>query len=69
MGLKYSFRHLFYGRLFHKDRLYKLLEDLDERLTAVEGGDGSSAHEYDDTALKNQIKAVEDRVKALEDAQ
>lgn len=67
MGLKYSFRHLFYGKLFHKDRLYKLLEDLDERLSAVEGGEGSSS--YDDTDIKADISDLKSRVQALENPQ
>ena len=29
MSLRYSFRHLFYGGQIQKERLYKVLEDLD----------------------------------------
>ena len=29
MALRYSFRHLFYGGKIQKERLYKVLEDLD----------------------------------------
>ena len=29
MSLRYSFRHLFYGGKIQKERLYKVLEDLD----------------------------------------
>lgn len=67
MGLRFSFRHLFYGGKIHKDRLYKILEDLDS---------SSGGEPYDDTEIKKDIKdnsdaitALEARVKALEDAQ
>jgi len=33
MSLRYSFRHLFYGGNIHKDRLYKVLQDLDSANT------------------------------------
>ena len=36
MSLRYSFRHLFYGGKIQKERLYKVLEDLD---TANTGDD------------------------------
>jgi len=49
MGLKYSFRHLFYGRLFHKDRLYNLLEDMDARITALEEASNSSPATNEET--------------------
>lgn len=58
MGLRFSFRHLFYGGKLHKDRLYKVLEDLD----AASGGES-----YDDSEIKAKITALEARVKALED--
>lgn len=54
MGLLYSFRHLFYGNKFHKDRLYKLLEKLDLRVTALEQGvdpDGVSISDINDAEL------------------
>ena len=54
MGLLYSFRHLFYGKNFHKDRLYKLLEKLDVRITALEQGvdpDGVSIEDINDAEL------------------
>ena len=54
MGLLYSFRHLFYGENFHKDRLYKLLEKLDVRITALEQGvdlDGVSIDDIKDAEL------------------
>lgn len=46
MSLRYTFRHLFYGGKIHKERLYKVLEDLD----------GSNSG--DDT----KIKALEDAI-------
>jgi len=42
MGLRYTFRQLFYGNRFHKDRMWKTLEDLDARVTALEGDNSSS---------------------------
>ena len=36
MGLRYSFRHLFFGNRFHKERMWNTLEDLDARITALE---------------------------------
>lgn len=41
MGLRYTFRQLFYGNRFHKDRMWKTLEELDERVTALEEGNSS----------------------------
>ena len=46
MSLRYSFRHLFYGGKIQKERLYKVLEDLD------------SSNSGDDT----KIKALEDEI-------
>lgn len=46
MSLRYSFRHLFYGGQIQKERLYKVLEDLD----ASNGGD-----EKDISALKTTV--------------
>ena len=73
MSLRYSFRHLFYGGKIHKERLYKVLEDLD----SATGGDAS-----DIEALETSVGALETaigsestegsilaRIKALEDAQ
>lgn len=37
MSLRYSFRHLFYGGKIQKERLYKILEDLD----SANGGETS----------------------------
>lgn len=42
MGLRYTFRQLFYGNRFHKDRMWKTLEDLDARIAELEGGDSTS---------------------------
>ena len=41
MGLKYKFRHLFFGNKFHKERMWNTLEDLDERITALESSNSS----------------------------
>lgn len=43
MGLRFSFRHLFYGGKLHKDRLYKILEDLD----SAAGGDAADISELE----------------------
>ena len=71
MGLRFSFRHLFYGGKLHKDRLYKILEDLD----SAAGGDAA-----DITELESDVEALQTavgdestegsilaRIKALED--
>ena len=64
MSLRYSFRHLFYGGKIQKERLYKVLEDLD---TANGGestdigalkttvGDSSSGLVKDVADLKNTV--------------
>lgn len=41
MGLRYSFRHLFFGNRFHKERMWNTLEDLDARITALEEGNSA----------------------------
>jgi len=46
MSLRYSFRHLFYGGKIQKERLYKVLQDLDES----NGGD-----EQDISDLKTAV--------------
>ena len=46
MGLRYSFRHLFFGGKLNKKRLYKILEDLD----AANGGET-----IDISALKTTV--------------
>ena len=59
------------GRLV-EEQMVRFLIKLDKRVSDLEEGEGGSS--YDDTALKNRVKALEDldldnRVKALEDAQ
>jgi hypothetical protein len=62
-----------------QEQLIRVLIKFDERITALEGGEGSS---YDDTEIKADISALETaigdestegsilaRIKALEDAQ
>ena len=63
MGLKYTFRHLFFGDKFHKERMWNTLEDLDTRLSELEGDSGTS---YDDTEVKALISALDERITALE---
>ena len=46
MSLRYSFRHLFFGGKINKQRLYKILEDLDD----ANGGETT-----DITAIKEAI--------------
>ena len=53
MGLRFSFRHLFYGGKLHKDRLYKILEDLD----SAAGGDAA-----DITELESDVEALQTTV-------
>jgi len=53
MGLRFSFRHLFYGGKLHKDRLYKILEDLD----SAAGGDAA-----DITELESDVGALQTTV-------
>ena len=43
MGLRYSFRHLFFGGKLNKKRLYKILEDLDSAI----GGDTTDISELE----------------------
>ena len=62
MGLKYTFRHLFFGNKFHKERMWNTLEDLDTRLSELEGDSGTS---YDDTEVKALISALDERITAL----
>ena len=73
MGLRYSFRHLFFGGKLNKRRLYNILEDLD----SATGGEAT-----DIEALETSVEALETaigdestegtilaRIKALEDAE
>ena len=41
MTLRYTFRHLFYGGKIQKERLYKVLEDLD----SANSGEGTDINE------------------------
>lgn len=50
MSLRYTFRHLFYGGKIQKERLYKVLEDLD----SANGGETA-----DITALETAIGKAE----------
>lgn len=53
MGLRFSFRHLFYGGKIHKERLYKILEDLD----SAAGGDAA-----DIAGLESDVEALQTTV-------
>ena len=53
MGLRFSFRHLFYGGNIHKERLYKILEDLD----SAAGGDAADIAE-----LESDVEALQTTV-------
>lgn len=53
MSLRYSFRHLFYGGKIQKERLYKVLEDLD----AKESTGGSS--EVDTSEIESAVSSIE----------
>lgn len=73
MGLRYSFRHLFFGGKLNKKRLYQILEDLD----SANGGDASDIESLEDSvsALETAIGdestegSILARIKALEDAE
>lgn len=56
MSLRYKFRHLFFGNRFHKDRMWETLEDLDERITALEG---SSSNETPSTPTEPETPTEE----------
>ena len=53
MGLRYSFRHLFFGGNINKKRLYQILEDLD----SAAGGDAA-----DITELESDVEALQTTV-------
>ena len=53
MSLRYTFRHLFYGGKIQKERLYKVLEDLD----SASGGDAQ-----DIDALETSVEALQTTV-------
>lgn len=73
MSLRYTFRHLFYGGKIQKERLYKVLEDLE----SAGSGDASDISDLEDavgqleTAIGDEETAdsILGRIKALEDAQ
>lgn len=84
MALRYTFRHLFYGGKIQKERLYKILEDLDNAnggettdITALKTtvGDSTKGLVKDTADLKTAIGdestegTILARIKALEDAQ
>ena len=84
MSLRYTFRHLFYGGKIQKERLYKVLEDLDSAnsgestdITALETvvGDATGGLVKDvadiETAIGDESTegSILARIKALEDAQ
>lgn len=72
MSLRYSFRHLFFGGRIQKERLYKVLEDLD----SATGGDATDISALEEsvsdleTAIGDESTAnsILGRIKALEDA-
>ena len=84
MALRYTFRHLFYGGKIQKERLYKILEDLDSAnggettdITALKTtvGDSTKGLVKDTADLKTAVGdestegTILARIKALEDAQ
>ena len=84
MALRYTFRHLFYGGKIQKERLYKILEDLDNAnggettdITALKTtvGDSTKGLVKDTADLKTAVGdestegTILARIKALEDAQ
>ena len=83
MSLRYSFRHLFFGGKIQRERLYKILEDLDSAnggettdITALKTavGDSKSGLVKDvadiNTAIGDESTegTILARIKALEDA-
>ena len=71
MSLRYSFRHLFYGGKIQKERLYKVLEDLDSsnsgddtKIKALEDAIGKASG----TGAKGILKDVKDINDAIGDA-
>ena len=57
MGLRYTFRHLFYANRIQKERLYKTLQDLDDRITALEGGETETVYSF--TSYSDAEKTTE----------
>ena len=71
MSLRYSFRHLFYGGKVQKERLYKVLEDLD----SANGGESSDIKNIQDaigkatgTGAGGILKDIKDINDAIGDA-
>ena len=71
MSLRYSFRHLFYGGKIQKERLYKVLEDLD----SANGGETSDISDIKEAIGKASgsgaggiLKDIKDINDALGDA-
>lgn len=64
MTLRYSFRHLFYGGKIQKERLYKVLEDLDSANTG-ETTDISSLKTTVGDSTKGLVKTVADHTTAI----
>ena len=71
MSLRYSFRHLFYGGQIQKERLYKVLEDLD----SANGGETSDISDIKEaigkasgTGAGGILKDIKDINDALGDA-
>ena len=64
MALRYTFRHLFYGGKVQKERLYKILQDLDES----NGGDETDISALKTTvgdSTKGLVKSVADHTTAI----
>ena len=66
MSLRYSFRHLFYGGKIHKERLYKVLQDLDASNTG-EGTDISDIKEAIGKATGDGAGGILKDVKDIKD--
>ena len=67
MGLRYSFRHLFFGGKINKKRLYQVLEDLD----SSNGGDEKDISSLKDTvgdSTKGLVKKTADLETAVGNA-
>lgn len=67
MTLRYSFRHLFYGGDIQKERLYKVLEDLDSA-NSGESTDISDIKEAIGSASGEDAGGILKDVKDLQDA-
>lgn len=60
MSLRYTFRHLFYGGKIQKERLYKILEDLD----AANGGESEDIEDLE-SDVANIKEAIGDETGGL----